>query len=482
MSDKIYFGGINGITGEYARPPLDYSEIVDIAKAEIIDWDAIADFKRINEEHLGLPVEVEDYPNDLDKVGWGIIFHQDEDVAVRQALQPLIEHRMQQVETPGSKLKIRVLEVKPEDEDWNGWLVRNKVRDRIEIEPEKVPYYLLLVGSPEKIPFVFGYQLDMVYAVGRIHFDTVDEYKQYAASVVEYETALVVPNAKEVTFFAPRHHSDPPVERLFDQLMMPLANGIDTQGGIAERFGFRKRTIFKEEATWLALETTLAPGGTAKPPAFLFTATHGTEFHNGSAEQLEAQGALVCQDWLGLNSITKDHYFCGKDVPSDARIHGLIAFLYACYGGGTPKHDRFFHLKDAPPDQIALHDFLAALPKSLLAHPKGGALACVAHIDRAWGFSLNTLMTADISGQIKSFENTIGRILKGERLGHAVRNFSERYTAVSAELADIVEDIKSGLVDVPNEKIVKLWIERNDAEGYVIIGDPAVRLRIEDLM
>jgi hypothetical protein len=297
-------------------------------------------------------------------------------------------------------------------------------------DPEKIPYYLLLVGSPERIPFTFGQLLDVEYAVGRLHFDQVADYKAYAASVIAYETSQEIHNAREAVFFGTHHKFDQATKLSADQLVTPLVDGIAATGnkpaklGIGQEKDFRVSKYMEAGATKAALAQVFAPPSGSKPPAFLFTASHGVGWPNGHPDQLANQGALLCQDWPGLGKINPSHYFSAADLlKSDAQLQGLIAFHFACYGAGTPARDRFMHMPGKSPPAIAPGAFIAALPKALLSHPNGGALAVIGHVERAWGYSITT---AEAGPQISPFRNAIGRILGGLPVGYAIRDLKMR--------------------------------------------------------
>ena len=195
-------------------------------------------------------------------------------------------------------------------------------------------------------------------------------------------------------------------------------------------------------------------------------------------QQRADQGALICQEWQGGVPLPA-HYFAAADLPVTARLHGLIAFLFACYSGGTPTIDRFFQ-QGFVPRELTDTPFLSALPKALMARPGGGALACIAHIDRAWASSFNKRR---IVTQIKPFEKAIERLLRGFPVGFALRDFSDRYARLSVDISNTLFRIENQ--EIPSDTFIDLmwdWIERNDAEGYVLIGDPAAHLRVDDLV
>ncbi|MFM6395124.1 MAG: C25 family cysteine peptidase, partial [Planktothrix sp.] len=342
-------------------------------------------------------------------------------------------------------------------------------------------YYLLIVGDPEEIPFSFQYQLDVAYAVGRIDFDTLEEYSQYAQSVVKTETSkpFLAPKAR---FFGTWNNNDVATEQSSKYLVKPLATWADTELKVAWKDNLKYQnwdiqTILKTEATKTKLSQLL---GGDETPALLFTASHGLAFQDSRQEK--HTGALLCQDWYKEHQghIPEDWYFSADDISSDAnKLLGLIAFHFACYGAGIPKEDEYGH-KDKNWKEIAPRAFVAPLPKKLLSHPKGGALAVIGHVDRAWNqsFLWEAIDETTKGEQLSTFKSTLASLLQGDRVGYAVEEINKRYAALSTQLAEIFKIKERGipLTLIETTNLVYKWTANNDARGFAIIGDPAVRL------
>ena len=412
--------------------------------------------------------------NDLSQAGWGVIFAPGVDQAIKDALNPLIEHRKATAE-PFVIYDVPTT-VRPA-ESAQAWLGRQGVRMDV-VDPAKgVPFYLLIVGPPDTIPFEFQYFLDIYWAVGRLWFDTVDEFRQYAESVISYETGSTVQTTRNMAMFATQHDFDNATQLFTRNVAMPLSTGEGTSPiPIGKRQKFGLKTMFGEMATKAGLADLLCGRAGIGSPSLLFTGSHGMEFSAEDPRQSANQGAIVCQDWGGYGKITESHWFAAQDVPADAKVHGMMHIFFACYGGGTPDVDNFDRMNNQP-RKIALKAFFSALPSKLLSHPSGGALAVLAHIERAWAYSFQ----GDKGGsQTQGFRDVIGRLLRGERIGQATDVFNTRWAALSAQLAETHLDLKHG-ADIPLKTLGRMWVARDDARNFMILGDPAVRLRVEDL-
>jgi hypothetical protein len=463
----LFFNGIDGATGRYDLPPMTTGELA----AYILGAKLPDDLDRLREKHrreaggletLG-PVDGVDV-RDLASAGWGVVFAKDTDPAVMEALSELIALRREQA---GDLFRLYSGgEGVAAGESKSAWLGKRGVGPG-PANPKKVPYYLLLVGSPEEIPFRFQTQLDVDYAVGRIHFDTPEEYASYAAGVARAETGAGRALARHATFFGVTNGDDPATTQTTGKLVQPLF-----QLG-RQHPDWTSTGRFGTEASKAALTDLM---GGAATPSILFTGSHGLSLPNGHAHQLRHQGALVCSEWPGPNQwagpIPQKFFLAGEDLSSDADLSGLIACFYACFGGGTPLTDDFVRQSfNDRPAQIAPVPFLADLPRRMLSRPRGGALAVIGHVERVWNCSYEW---PGVGPQIDVFESFLRQLLNGYPVGAAVEFFNSRYAGLTTLLADLLERIDHGEELLP-EDLAFHWTASNDARGNIIIGDPAVR-------
>jgi hypothetical protein len=258
-------------------------------------------------------------------------------------------------------------------------------------------------------------------------------------------------------------------------LVKPLATD-DKQIRIFKKLakvGYTRKLIAPEDSKKQALLDLFHRKAGVPAPSLLFTASHGLAWPNGDARQPAAQGALLCQDYFGLSAgaLKPEHYLAGDDLGKDANVFGMVCFHFACYGAGTPSENRFAQQGEKPvgvPDK----PFFARLPQSLLKHGNGGALGVFGHVERAWQTSI---ATAGAGTQLQPFEEAFWTILSGKPLGHALTGFLKRASELALQLKGQKEEGK------PDSELAPLWLACNDAETFVLLGDPAARLRKEDL-
>lgn len=468
--ELVHFNGIDAATGEALFPPMKLSELAETALAELVEPKKIAELKAISATrqpgHFGPAAFVD--PSDLAETGWGVLFAFDEDPQVIEALRPLLTHRRQQT---GDKIYYEYTgdEGWQPNEDKFTFLRRKKVFLRGQVDPEKAPYYLLIVGSPEKIPYSFQFDMDAEFAVGRIHFETPEEYRRYAASVVDAETSGP-PRPRTATFFGVLNKDDNATPLSVEHLIKPL---VEFAGGRAQRSGtppWEIRSFVAAEATKPRLRTIL---GGAETPALLFTASHGLGFP-GSPRQLEDQGALMCSEWGRKSPMTPDHWFAASDVADEADVRGMIAVLFACHGAGTPKKNSFWRADGSGGSQeLAPVDFVANLPRRLLAHPRGGALAVVGHVDRA----LEKSFTWELDGPTLNteYKSLVAQLMNGVPVGHAMDGFGALYGVLEVQLGRY-RDETNGKPRMA--EVARVWQAKVDARSFVVVGDPAVRLNL----
>jgi hypothetical protein len=159
MDDFMTFNGIDGASGGYLLPPLPPSQIAAVARGEPVDPKEAKElqgwYQFISQGHFGVREGVD--PGDLSQAGWGVIFPAGAEggrvEALREALKELLSLRQEQA--AGQFEHYFKVYSGPDGyragESKQDWLTRQGVGPG-PANPDKVPYYLLLVGAGRLCP------------------------------------------------------------------------------------------------------------------------------------------------------------------------------------------------------------------------------------------------------------------------------------------------------------------------------------------
>jgi hypothetical protein len=465
---SVVFSGVDAATGAYAHPPIAIGDVLGIASgpqplaAQTQEREHLLELSFLNRQAAEVafaPIEGIDR-NDLSEAGWGIVFAQDADPAVREALAPLLEHRRTQASTRSER---RYREFIGSDgvlpgESKQAFLSRHGAGPGI-VDPERVPYYLLFVGSPEAIPFHFQYHFDVQHAVGRLWFDTPEEYANYAASVLAADRGERAP-ARRMAFFGARGPHDPLSTATSDILLSTLASHMGETS-----FGWEVDQI-TGDATKASLAFLLS---SPSAPAILVAAGHGLTLPEGHPLQRSEQGALICAGWSGPSDwetpVPRDYYFAGSDIEDEMTLAPSIVLLFASFGAGTAAPSSH----DAP-----VASYVARLPQRLLGQDGGGVLAVIAQVDR-----ISVVDGADprIVSDVGVIASCLHRLLDGHPVGSAVDALNEHYAEIATTLDSELQDARFG--KVPDEFVLAgLWSASSRWRSLVVLGDPAVSLTV----
>ena len=349
---------------------------------------------------------------------------------------------------------------------WSGWL------DEHYTSLDAPPHYVLILADPQRVPFGFQAFLDAGASVGRLDFADVADLAAYAEKVVRLESATEPVVSDSALFFAPDGGPGDPTHYSARFMAQPLIELV--------RDELQRTTIelLGDHTTKAELVAAL----TASDAALIYTASHGAVDYDGPLERRRAiNGAIRCRTGMPGERVDA-RLFSAADVPTEPFLEGAIFFQFACYGAGTPARSDFAHWGiPGLPAENASEDFLAALPLRLLAHPRG-PVAFVGHIDVALLHGFDDPDAPEISDRshprLQPFRRAVQRLLKGQPVGYAMTDLNERFGRMSAALVNAYDRRKSGtLPDTPQiqARIVDAFCIRNDAQNYIVLGDPAAR-------
>jgi hypothetical protein len=330
-------------------------------------------------------------------------------------------------------------------------------------DQNQIPAYLLVVGSPQEIPWSAQLRLQLDFRVGRLDLDTAGLAHYVAALRNDWKDARRN-TAKPLVWAV--DHGHPDITRLMRKVIaekMALALGGDAEFDMADGF------LVDGQATGEGLAEALA----ARRPAFVLTSSHGATFPFDDTARMAAQ--------LGLLVDARKTVTPAEAIATDA-AHGAVWYAHACCSVGSDGASQFTGLVQPG---TTLSDTLLAvercgsmtgpLPRRLLGS-ETPVRAFVGHVEPTFNW---TLRSPD-NGQ--AIAHHIVRALYHQLhlaarppIGLAMATY---YANVAGFLQDHTREVDAVNRSVPGalDRALRAKLIAMDRLATVILGDPTVAL------
>ncbi|MCB9779327.1 MAG: patatin-like phospholipase family protein [Alphaproteobacteria bacterium] len=400
---------------------------------------------------------------DVSTSGFALLMPQglDRRSAIYKALAPLLELRRAEAERRGTGRYVELLGSKDglrPGESAAAFLARIGATLG-EVDPQKLPYHVLLVASPDDVPLDFQVALDGDYAVGRVWFEQPDDFARYARAVVRSEQASVRHRPRLALASC---DGGTPWDRAVDEhLLSPIQTRLPSAAGSWTVTRERVEVDGNPEAAVARMQR-LFQGPEAPDMLLLGSQTHGFPRPAPGAPPpgFERVGRIRVGRELALGPERLD--------PAE-RVGPSIVVHYGGFTGGWSERGSYAFSDLAPGWTRPPGDHLCPDSQALLSWQAGGALAVLGKLDLAW--IARTLRPE--SGEPQAIAGLLARLMEGRTIGaagHALAEYARVESGLLRNLEEASQPVDADALEV--QRITAL-----NARGWVLLGDPAVRLR-----
>jgi hypothetical protein len=417
-------------------------------------------------------------PNQLARQRWGLVAPRGpEGERLLELVAPL--RRLREEAQGGAPA--RVYRVGPDMDGPSAMRWKRSVFRDEDVPESERPRYLLVLGELDQVSLELQQVLSSDAYVGRLAFPTPGDYASYVEKVLRWERSPVPGARPRLITYTARDGSEPTTQG-YQMLTGP---------GLAACRERLRQGHFPDCELHELVDDGSAPGVqllscvAESTPSVLFSLSHGMgaprEGWHSADEQRARQGALM---------FSKERCLTGADVASCPFLPGGLWFFFACFSVGMPRLSAYTpwlrQLSATVPELVPIlagvlareggRPFISRLPQVALAN-ENGPLAVMGHVDLAWAYSFNDRGR----GTPSRFFEVLEALVEGRRVGPALRSLLKHANEASTDLTLLYQEEERALragrsspVD-PMERAQR-WLLRHDLAGYVLLGDPAVRL------